>query len=210
MQVTIARQLGLDPSTVSNFFMNARRRSVDKWKDDTLVGKDQDNDNLESEDEEELIEDDYDQEDPTPPPQHHHHQAQAMALTTRYQEKVNSSAQNTVLVTANPAAVVQHVQHGDALTPTAALDLWPAPRARPVIVPKKSPSSSAKNNNNNNRTTVLRIFHQPVKSTTSAVSSITLPNDRHAAGARVLTLPANPAPVRIVRRGTFLEDDDKE
>ena len=37
MQVTIARQLGLDPSTVSNFFMNARRRSVDKWKDERAL-----------------------------------------------------------------------------------------------------------------------------------------------------------------------------
>jgi len=34
MQVTIAKQLGLDPSTVSNFFMNARRRSADKWRDE--------------------------------------------------------------------------------------------------------------------------------------------------------------------------------
>ena len=33
MQVTIARQLGLEPTTVGNFFMNARRRSHDKWKD---------------------------------------------------------------------------------------------------------------------------------------------------------------------------------
>jgi one cut domain, family member 1 (hepatocyte nuclear factor 6) len=41
MQVTIARQLGLDPSTVSNFFMNARRRSVDKWKDDSMIDDDQ-------------------------------------------------------------------------------------------------------------------------------------------------------------------------
>jgi len=40
MQVTIARQLGLDPSTVSNFFMNARRRSVDKWKDDSIMDDD--------------------------------------------------------------------------------------------------------------------------------------------------------------------------
>ena len=40
MQVTIARQLGLDPSTVSNFFMNARRRSVDKWKEDHLLDDD--------------------------------------------------------------------------------------------------------------------------------------------------------------------------
>merc|ERR1719210_1621329 len=33
MQVTIARQLGLEPTTVGNFFMNARRRSMDKWRD---------------------------------------------------------------------------------------------------------------------------------------------------------------------------------
>ena len=33
MQVTIARQLGLEPTTVGNFFMNARRRSHDKWRD---------------------------------------------------------------------------------------------------------------------------------------------------------------------------------
>ncbi|CAG0897785.1 unnamed protein product [Darwinula stevensoni] len=37
MQVTIARQLGLEPQTVGNFFMNARRRSQDKWKDDDTV-----------------------------------------------------------------------------------------------------------------------------------------------------------------------------
>lgn len=35
MQVTIARQLGLEPTTVGNFFMNARRRSMDKWKDES-------------------------------------------------------------------------------------------------------------------------------------------------------------------------------
>ena len=35
MQVTIARQLGLEPTTVGNFFMNARRRSMDKWRDET-------------------------------------------------------------------------------------------------------------------------------------------------------------------------------
>ncbi|XP_065319674.1 putative uncharacterized protein DDB_G0282133 isoform X2 [Gordionus sp. m RMFG-2023] len=34
MQSTIAQQLGLDLSTVGNFFMNARRRSLDKWRDD--------------------------------------------------------------------------------------------------------------------------------------------------------------------------------
>lgn len=34
MQVTISQQLGLELSTVSNFFMNARRRSLDKWTDD--------------------------------------------------------------------------------------------------------------------------------------------------------------------------------
>ncbi|XP_046356776.1 one cut domain family member 2-like isoform X2 [Haliotis cracherodii] len=34
MQATIAQQLGLEVSTVANFFMNARRRSLDKWQDD--------------------------------------------------------------------------------------------------------------------------------------------------------------------------------
>ncbi|CDS42928.1 Homeodomain protein CUT [Echinococcus multilocularis] len=37
MQVTIAQQLDLEVSTVANFFMNARRRSVDKWQDDNEV-----------------------------------------------------------------------------------------------------------------------------------------------------------------------------
>lgn len=34
LQVTISQQLGLELSTVSNFFMNARRRSLDKWLDE--------------------------------------------------------------------------------------------------------------------------------------------------------------------------------
>uniref|UniRef100_UPI00398EFC14 hepatocyte nuclear factor 6 n=1 Tax=Pristiophorus japonicus TaxID=55135 RepID=UPI00398EFC14 len=34
LQITISQQLGLELSTVSNFFMNARRRSLDKWLDD--------------------------------------------------------------------------------------------------------------------------------------------------------------------------------
>ncbi|XP_006001255.1 hepatocyte nuclear factor 6-like [Latimeria chalumnae] len=34
LQITIAQQLGLELSTVSNFFMNARRRSLDKWLDE--------------------------------------------------------------------------------------------------------------------------------------------------------------------------------
>ena len=33
MQITISRQLGLEQSTVSNFFMNARRRCSDRWKE---------------------------------------------------------------------------------------------------------------------------------------------------------------------------------
>ena len=37
MQVTIAQQLDLEVSTVANFFMNARRRSLDKWQDDNEV-----------------------------------------------------------------------------------------------------------------------------------------------------------------------------
>ncbi|XP_076880692.1 hepatocyte nuclear factor 6 [Brachyhypopomus gauderio] len=38
MQVTIAQQLGLELSTVSNFFMNARRRCVDRWHDEHQHG----------------------------------------------------------------------------------------------------------------------------------------------------------------------------
>ncbi|XP_023669727.1 hepatocyte nuclear factor 6 [Paramormyrops kingsleyae] len=34
LQITISQQLGLEITTVSNFFMNARRRSLDKWLDD--------------------------------------------------------------------------------------------------------------------------------------------------------------------------------
>ncbi|XP_071956442.1 hepatocyte nuclear factor 6-like isoform X4 [Antedon mediterranea] len=34
LQMQIASQLGLELNTVSNFFMNARRRSLDKWVDD--------------------------------------------------------------------------------------------------------------------------------------------------------------------------------
>ncbi|XP_053910802.1 one cut domain family member 2 [Cuculus canorus] len=34
MQITISQQLGLELTTVSNFFMNARRRSLEKWQDD--------------------------------------------------------------------------------------------------------------------------------------------------------------------------------
>ena len=36
MQATIAEQLGLKVSTVANFFMNARRRSLDKYTEDTI------------------------------------------------------------------------------------------------------------------------------------------------------------------------------
>ena len=36
MQVSIARQLGLQPTTVGNFFMNARRRLHDKWQSSNL------------------------------------------------------------------------------------------------------------------------------------------------------------------------------
>ncbi|XP_007908932.1 hepatocyte nuclear factor 6 [Callorhinchus milii] len=34
MQITISQQLGLELNTVSNFFMNARRRSMDRWLDE--------------------------------------------------------------------------------------------------------------------------------------------------------------------------------
>ncbi|CAJ0601582.1 unnamed protein product, partial [Cylicocyclus nassatus] len=36
MQLTISQQLGLDPTTVANFFMNARRRGHDQRTDDDI------------------------------------------------------------------------------------------------------------------------------------------------------------------------------
>ncbi|KHJ81728.1 homeobox domain protein [Oesophagostomum dentatum] len=36
MQLTISQQLGLDPTTVANFFMNARRRGHDQKPDDEM------------------------------------------------------------------------------------------------------------------------------------------------------------------------------
>lgn len=120
MQVTIARQLGLDPSTVSNFFMNARRRSVDKWKDD----KDMDSRHPDDYDDDfdESMESPLELTSPSGAPSSRGGQA-------GYQDQVSikaTSAHNAVLVTtANPAAVVQHLQQpgSEAMTPTAALDL---------------------------------------------------------------------------------------
>ena len=34
MQIAISRQLGLELTTVANFFMNARRRCRDKWQEE--------------------------------------------------------------------------------------------------------------------------------------------------------------------------------
>ena len=123
MQVTIARQLGLDPSTVSNFFMNARRRSVDKWKDDKAdLSFDFDDDMGEE------------PRDPSPEPPMTpmgSSGAGSQQASRYYQDHIGSVIKastpnhNAVLVTsANPAAVVQHLQQPqDTMTPTAALDL---------------------------------------------------------------------------------------
>lgn len=47
MQATIAEQLGLKVSTVANFFMNARRRSLDKYTEDgVLLSPDSVNNNV--------------------------------------------------------------------------------------------------------------------------------------------------------------------
>uniref|UniRef100_A0ABD2WCF2 Uncharacterized protein n=2 Tax=Trichogramma TaxID=7490 RepID=A0ABD2WCF2_9HYME len=54
MQVTIARQLGLEPTTVGNFFMNARRRSMDKWKDEEPASSQQSKGSVSSVDEAQL------------------------------------------------------------------------------------------------------------------------------------------------------------
>lgn len=45
MQSTIADQLGLKLSTVANFFMNARRRSQDKYADELSTSNDSNHSN---------------------------------------------------------------------------------------------------------------------------------------------------------------------
>ena len=127
--MTIARQLGLDPSTVSNFFMNARRRSVDKWKDDSLAD---DDDQHDEDDDMMSSSDELSQHGNS----HHFHlqQDQNNSATTvtlaRYPDGTVKAmpihlGAGSVLVAsaAHPAAVVQHLHHpGEALTPTS-LDL---------------------------------------------------------------------------------------
>ena len=123
MQVTIARQLGLDPSTVSNFFMNARRRSVDKWKDDKA--------DLSFDFDDDMGEEPRDPS-PEPPMTPMGSSGASQQQASRYYQdhigsviKASTPNHNAVLVTsANPAAVVQHLQQPqDTMTPTAALDL---------------------------------------------------------------------------------------
>jgi len=143
--VTIARPLGLDPSTVSNFFMNARRRSVDKWKDDSLMDDDQQEDNLMDGMSDDECDDDDDMmsssdEMSQHANNHHYHmqqqqdhqQQQPGTLTlTRYADgtvkamPIHLGAGSVLVATSatHPAAVVQHLQHpAEALTPTS-LDL---------------------------------------------------------------------------------------
>ena len=66
MQVSIAHQLGLQPTTVGNFFMNARRRLQDKWKEsDHDVAANASNEDNTTEDEEAKQEDNERDEDDT-------------------------------------------------------------------------------------------------------------------------------------------------
>ncbi len=128
--MTIARQLGLDPSTVSNFFMNARRRSVDKWKDENESpnnngNDDGGNDDVNSYDEDELLEDEGGVAEAEFLQQPQQPQQATQLVTTNGQTITLASAGGrpaAVLVAASPAAVVQHLQQAD-LNAAAALDL---------------------------------------------------------------------------------------
>ena len=116
--MTIARQLGLDPSTVSNFFMNARRRSVDKWKDDKAEAA------LHEFSEDEDYEDQHEHDLDNSPPLALHSSSTRCYTTEAATTLTPSLKSNTVLVSATPAAVVQHLHHeATGMTPTAALDL---------------------------------------------------------------------------------------
>lgn len=131
MQVTIARKLALDPSTVSNFFMNARRRSIDKWRDD----KDDAFYTQENQEEEE------EDGSPCPSPEMQQQQHQQLTITQQQPQQIISQqlvtqpgqtvtlarfsadgqlkTGQTVLLTNSPAAVVQHLQQPSDLSPSA-------------------------------------------------------------------------------------------
>lgn len=136
MQVTIARQLGLDPSTVSNFFMNARRRSVDKWKDERALlaagksvpaGADSDDDFDDIENDGDNDDNDFDDEEEiaADSPQPQEAATRTVFVTDGEQQFIGGHApqqqhqqqQQLILVKAStgqfiqasPAAVVQHL-----------------------------------------------------------------------------------------------------
>ena len=145
MQVTIARQLGLDPSTVSNFFMNARRRSVDKWKDERALlaaghSKSASADSDDDDDEENEDDDFEDVEESADSPQPMATRSRTVFVTDGnggeqqiMQQQQQPQQQQLILVKAStgqfipagsPAAVVQHVGAlgvgcGGDLTPTS-------------------------------------------------------------------------------------------
>ena len=148
MQVTIARQLGLDPSTVSNFFMNARRRSVDKWKDErALLGKSTHANAAADSDDDENEDDDFEEEEEeeaadSPQPMTTRQSSRTVFITDGEQQQImqqqqqpQQQQQQLILVktssgqfisassVGSPAAVVQHVGSlggcGGDLTPTS-------------------------------------------------------------------------------------------
>ena len=49
---------------MSNFFMNARRRSIDKWREDPVEGEEGEEEDLDEEEEEDLIHENACNEDP--------------------------------------------------------------------------------------------------------------------------------------------------
>ena len=95
MQVTIARQLGLDPSTVSNFFMNARRRSIDKWKDDSVPTS---TTSINGDDDCDYFFDDASDSSSSPLP----------SDSAGFHDDLKNQ-ENSILVSTSPAAIVQHI-----------------------------------------------------------------------------------------------------
>ena len=203
MQVTIARQLCLDPSTVSNFFMNARRRSVDKWKDEN------ENANANSvmpydDDDEEFSP----EEDALPMQVQQTQQAQVIqsgqvvtqqgqtVTLARFTADGQVKTSPAVLVAASPAAVVQQLHApsaGGDLTPTSlggtGLELWHEAASPPTVV--ATPTATP-------QTTLLRIV-QPVFAAANAVStnkSTTLRPSTNVAAS--ISLPVTPLPLRDV------------
>ena len=181
MQVTIARQLCLDPSTVSNFFMNARRRSIDKWKEDPPPGMSIDD--LDDEDFDEMEEADDYCTSPTSP--------QSTEEITRHHQHLATNNQITAVTTVTGPTILSTLSGHGATTISmqaqnpAGVEEEPAPvnTLQQVVQQQHPPGTTL---------TLTRYPDGTFKATPVSTSGV---HNSHNTPTAVLLATANPAAV---------------